>query len=277
MMGRLLLFDLRRAFLSREFACALAFGLAIAALHVAAVPWPYAFAEVWQMWREGVGGVYPPALQNSWLGQTPQSVFTALFYYALPLLACIPYGASLCSDISSGHAAQAMTRSSRGAFVASRAVAAFVSAGVVVSVPLALDFLATACLVPDLPPEPAAMTFAVGADAMLADLFYASPGAYTAVFLVLAFVLAGFSGLASVAVGFLVRKPVIAVLAPFAFCMAAQFALQDTPLEGYAPVNAVLPYQPGTADFPTVLVLLACTFAALALFSRFESGRYEGL
>lgn len=276
-MKRVLKMELSRAFASRAFVIALAIGIVLAVIHVISVPFQYGSADIWTRWRSGMGGAYPPSLYSSWIGQTPFSVLTAIFYYSVPLLACVPFADSLCTDLWSRYAIHSISRSGKMHYFASKALAVALSSGAVVLIPLALNFFLAACFVPALSPEPAAGTFFVAPSALLADLYYAHPLLHVAVFLVIACLFAGAFGQISLAVSFFVTNRYVVVLLPFAGCMALNFALQGTFLAGFSPVNMMLPYQPFPSILWVVLLIMAALWGAAVLVMWLKGRAYEDI
>ncbi|MCL2826166.1 MAG: hypothetical protein FWD72_02040 [Eggerthellaceae bacterium] len=267
--------ELHRAFFNRMFVLSLLVAMAIAVAHVLLVGMPYGVSEIWGAWRSGSKGVYPPSLYNTWIGQTGYSVLTVAFYYAIPLLCCIPFTDSLAADMTTKYISQAITRSSRARFFGSKLCAAALSSGCIALVPLVANVVLTACFVPALVPEPAAGTFFVAPSTMLPDLFYSAPAAYIAFFIALTFLSCCTFGIMAIACSFFIRNRFVVVLIPFALCMAAQFATQSTLLAGFSPVNALLPYQPYPSLAWAVCLLLLLTLVASSLIIAIKGKGYE--
>lgn len=269
--------ELRCAFLNKLFLAALGAGLFLAVLQFAFVGFAYATSETWNMWREGTGGVYPPSLFSTYMGMTSYSVFTVIFYYLLPVIACIPYGESVCASVERGYASQMVVRSGRLCYFISKAVSAGLAGGAAVTIPLVVNYVLTACFVPALPPEPAAMTFLVPPFSMLADLFYEHPVFYVIVFFGLAFLLAFWAALTSSALGFLMSNKYVVVLVPLAICVVLQFVLQGSAFAGLSPLDAILPYQPYFAKFWHVICVACFAMVLSSGCLVLKSVRYEGL
>ncbi len=271
-MRTILRMEMRRVFESLSFRIALAVGLVLAIGQVVTISVPYGCADIWSSWRNGDGGTFPPSFYTTWIGLTPYSVFTMAYYYAVPLLACLPAADSLCSDIHSGYALCALARSNRKSYFAGKTAAIALSAVICVDGPLLLNIIATACFVPALPPDPAAGTFFVGSANMLADLYYTEPLAFMAVFVFAAGILAVCCATLSCALSFISSNRFIVMLVPTACCLALQFATQGLPAAGLAPINAICPWQPADAAIwlvaPIGVIALAATLTALVLQGR---------
>lgn len=275
-MKKILLLETRRAFESWGFRISLAVGLVLAIGQVATISAPYGCADIWSSWRNGDGGTFPPSFYATWIGLTPYSVFTMAYYYAVPLLACLPAADSLCSDIHSGYASCELTRSSRKNYFIGKTIAIALSAVICVDVPLLLNIIATACFVPALSPDPAAGTFFVGSANMLANVYYAEPLAFMAIFVFAAGILAAICATLSCALSFVLSNRFVVMLAPTACCLFIQFATQGLPAAGLAPINAICPWQPADAAIwcvaPLGFIALAATWTTFVLQGR----NYEG-
>lgn len=274
-MRSVLRLELLRAFGNRTFVLVLAVGILLAVVHVALVPFQYAFADIWTYWRQGFGGTYPPSLYSSWIGQTPYSVVTIIFFHSLPLLACIPFADSLCSDLTSRYALQLISRSGRTAYFIAKPIAVALSSGAVALIPLLLNILLTACCVPALPPEPAAGTSLVSSSSMLASVYYDFPLAHIAAFVLIACLLSAAFGLFSTATSFFTTNRFIVVLLPFAICVALNFIMQGTVLAGFSPINIMLPYQPFPSILWVVVLIILLLWAVPVVVLRLRGRMFE--
>ncbi|AEB06499.1 hypothetical protein Corgl_0380 [Coriobacterium glomerans PW2] len=275
-MRSILALELKRAFGGAPFVLALIIGIGLSVANIALVAAPYALSEMWAGWRDGAQGC-PPSFFGTWMGQTPFTITTSIFYYALPLLACIPYATSLHADLSSHFATQLLVRKGRANYFAAKASATFLAAGLVSILPLVVNIIGVACLVPQYAPEPTAGIYAVSASSMLGELFYISPWVHISVFLMLTFIMAGLLGMVSVALSFFVRNGFAVLLAPFALCVVIQLVAQNTVFEGFSPLNMIMPAQP----FPAVLWIVALEMGicavALVVALAVRGFRYEEL
>lgn len=276
-MRNMFAFELRRAFTGAPFLLALAVGLILAVANIVLVAAPSALSNGYGQLVDGAVGMNPPSLFGNWIGLTPGTITTAIFYYVVPLIACMPFAASLCSDLDSRYASQVIVREGRGRYFIAKTTTVFLISGVVVIVPLVVNIVTAACLLPQIPPDPTTRLYAVMANSMLAGLFFACPWGYISLFLVLTFIGAGIFGLASSVLAFFVRNVFIVLLVPFAFCAMAQLVTQGTFLAGFAPLNVLLPAQP----FPSIFWIVACamglTLVVLVAVVLFSGMRYEEL
>lgn len=267
--------ELRRAFKNKLFIAALAIGVALAIAQLVTVVVPYGLSDAWAFWREGSKGAYPNSLFNSWMGATSYSIWSVLYFFVLPLTACLPYADSLYTDVRSGYAANVVSRGGVGRYFRAKVIAVFLTAGTVGVVPQLINLLGTVLLVPVLQPEPTAGTFFVGSGAMLADLFYSEPWLYTAFFMVLCFVVCGLMACSCLVFSYLVANRFMVLVAPFLVCAIAFFALGG--LAGYSPINLLNPAQFNTVQLSIVLVVYGALTLIEAAFLVWKCRRFEAL
>lgn len=267
--------ELRRAFKNKLFIAALVIGIVLAIAQLVTVVVPYGLGDEWAFWRTGSKGSYPHSLFNSWMGATPFSLWSVLYFFVLPLTACLPYADSLYTDVRSGYAANVVTRGGAARYFRAKVIAVFLTAGAVGVVPQLVNLLGTALLVPVLQPEPTAGTFFVAPSAMLADLFYSSPWLYTILFMVLCFVVCGLVACSCLVFSYLVANRFMVLVAPFLVCAIAFFALGG--LAGYSPINLLNPAQVDIVELTVVLVVYGALALVEAAFIVWKCRRFEAL
>ena len=136
--------ELKKAFRTKGFYIALVVGLLISLYHTVWI-YRYAYApnnaeyeevaEAGEMDKE-YGYWYEIGVLDGWLGTELQSPCNQLFYLLLPFLAVLPYGSQLFSEWNNGYAGQMIIRCGRRRYLTARGIAAFVSGGCVIAIPL---------------------------------------------------------------------------------------------------------------------------------------------
>ena len=140
------------------------------------------------------GSNYDPAWQsaslyNCWIGGESFTLSFSVYFFVFPLLAALPYGWSLQQDIRSGY----MT----------------------VTIPLVLNFIATAMILPAVMPDRAYPFFSVGQSDFLGDMYYGQPMLYFAIYLAIIFVECGLIAGLALVIGYFAKYKVVCVLIPF--------------------------------------------------------------
>lgn len=251
-MSGILKFELRRAFINRMFLIALLIGLSIALSHI--VLWVIPNALAWEtLWIEygHSKGAYPHSLYNTWMGLQGYVVQAPMYFFILPLLACIPVGAAFFTDRVTGYAKMVVTRVEMGKYYQAKAISVFLSAGTVCMLPLLVGFFLTALFFPAIIPEPTAGTFPIGEGSMWVDLYYAHPLLYVLLYLFLIFFYSGLIGAFAMVFSYVAANRVFAMLAPFVVCTFANFVLTALPGDFYklSPIRFLQPTQPGFTSF----------------------------
>ena len=267
--------ELKRAFANKLFVVALFIGIALAVGQIITVVVPYALGGDWAVWRAGLKGAYPNSLFDSWMGATPFSIWSVLYFFVLPLIVCLPYADSFYTDVKSGYAANVVSRGGVGRYFLGKTFAVFLAAGLVGVVPQLVNLLATTLFLPVFQPEPTAGTFFVAPSAMLADLFYSSPWLYTAFFMALCFAVCGLVACSCLVFSYLVANRFMVLVAPFLVCAIAFFALGG--LAGYSPINLLNPAQVYSVQLPIALAILGAVALLETVFLAWRCRNFEAL
>ena len=189
-MSGILRTQLWRAFHSSGFRFSLGMGMILVGWHYMQHVLPS--VGHLELWRENPGqGFYPPSVFNRWIGLDFFSLQAFLLFFLVPVLAALPFSASLQEDLKTGAAKNILLRCSRRQYLLAKYLAVFLSAGTVVLILLLVSLAITAATLPSLPPVPSTFTFSVGANSMWSKLFYTAPYLYVAGYLALIFVFSG--------------------------------------------------------------------------------------
>lgn len=266
-------YELRRALSGYEFRVALCVALGLATLQLCFVPLQYCTADAWAQWRSGANGM-PPTVWASWMGGTPQSIWSVLFYYLSPLLCCAPFASSGCADLNGGLAPVLATRSSAGSYARAKLVASCASGAVVFIVPQVMNLLATMLLVPLVQPDPVTMLFPITSRTAGAELYYTSPLCYTLLFLAIGTAYVCLLNCLCAACSYRIRSRLAILLLPFLGSLLLSFLLDSVGLACYSPQNILSPYQ----QYPGMSIgaVLACLAAALASVVGYTAAKAPG-
>ena len=90
---------------------------------------------------------------NSWIGGDVGTWSASTFFFLFPMLAVVPYGWSLISELKSGYIKNIFTRMDRRDYLRAKYLAAFLAGGVSVVLPMLMNFLTVACFIPMRMPE----------------------------------------------------------------------------------------------------------------------------
>ena len=177
-------------------------------------------AEAGEMDKE-YGYWYEIGVLGGWLGTELQSPCNQLFYLLLPFLAVLPYGSQLFSEWNNGYAGQMIIRCGRRRYLTARGIAAFVSGGCVIAIPLLVNFLSIACFMPIIVTDPMALQSVVPGRALLGDLVYEAPALYAAWYIFIDFIYGGLFALMALAITQFCNNGFVLTILPLMFncCM----------------------------------------------------------
>lgn len=216
----LLHIEIQRAFKNKGTAIALGTGILIALAHLIhnIPPALEATKTMMNYFNSDKGLLYPRNVFTSWIGGEGYSVESFLFYLALPLIAAIPYSGSLLEDLSSGFAKNICIRVRKQDYLTAKYIAVFIVSGTVAVIPLFLNLLLSAMILPSILPQVADGTF-ITASKVLYHLYGTHPYLYIAIYLIIDFIAAGFLGTVGLVMSFYTSNKFIAVSVPFIGCL----------------------------------------------------------
>lgn len=201
-MKKLLKIECKRAFSSKTFYLCLGIGAVLC---------------VWLLWTqimevrefnqlireygmEKVGLYYPRSLYNSFIGLDYAYLPSTILYTILPLLVTLPHAISYYRDKKSGYIKNILVKAKRRDYYTAKYLSVFLSGFAVTLIILFFSLWISALFFPALLPEVTTGTYCpFDSSAMMAELFYSHPLAYTIIYI---FIDAIFLGLiATVALG----------------------------------------------------------------------------
>ncbi|MCI9208755.1 hypothetical protein [Adlercreutzia caecimuris] len=233
--------ELFRAFANRYFLISLGIGVTIAVAHIFQFVIP---DNLEGMQYENLPSVFPNSAFSRWMGAWGYPIHPDLFYFLSPVLATLPFGWSLCSDSKNGYLNQIYTRGRRGRYLAAKALALFVSGGTAVAVPLIVNFVGTACVLPMILPDPVGIGyFMVLPMSFLGELYFENALLYNLAYYGIIFLAGGLMALLAIPLSLPLSNKILAVFAPFAVCtLLAQFTTEG-PYYSFAPTTFMRPGQ----------------------------------
>lgn len=176
------------------------------------------------------GVIFNPAagpradLYHSWIFGEPFSLGAVLYTFLFPVLLSIPYGWSYCEERSTGYIRNMVVKSGKREFFVAKYIATFLAGGVGVILPLIVNFVMVAMMVPARKPMVRYETiYGVFGGSFLSELFYSHPLVYVCVYLFVDFVFAGLLATLSIMVAMKIRWKWVCVLSPFLICMLLDY------------------------------------------------------
>ena len=200
------------------------------------------FLVLWSAWgcyaidvrdRPFVENIFDHAFPQSvlsayryWIVNDVSQSASALFFLLLPLLSCMPYAWSYLQELNNGYASQVIVRSDRTKYFISKVIATAVSGGVVICVPLVVNFFTNACYAPIVTPEiEGAVTFGMFESSLWSWDFYNLPWVYCLKRLGLIFVFSALWSSTVMCLSLWIHRPFVLLVLPYVGLLA--FAVVD--------------------------------------------------
>ncbi|MCR4557291.1 MAG: hypothetical protein K5779_05675 [Saccharofermentans sp.] len=194
-------FELYRAFHSRSFVISLLIGSVICALDL------ITFCVM-----VGPGGRY---LVQAWIGTDYLFAYNQMFYFLLPVLASLPYGGSLYTDVKNGYDKNICVKASRLNYAFAKSVSVFLSGFVSVCLPLVVNLFIAAGMYSNYVPERLnATSIALDDIYLFAAIFDKNPAIYCLVYILVDSLFAGAMALTSLSLTVKVKSSFTAVVTP---------------------------------------------------------------
>lgn len=165
------------------------------------------------------------SLYNSWIGGDYSSLGSICFFYLLPLLAAFPYGWGYLEEHKSGYVKNMVIRGGKTEYFICKYIAVFIAGGLVILVPLILNYLTVAMFVPAYQPEAHySMYLGISYGTMWSHLFYTYPVLYDILYILMDFVFAGLFACMSLAVSMVVKNKIAVLLLPYFMILTLHYS-----------------------------------------------------
>lgn len=184
-MKKILSFEWYRAIHSKSFSIAILIGVVCAfsqAIH-------YMSSGIVQIFS--VDSDYPMVCWLSYLGRDIQLFYHSLYYMLFPILVVVPYAQSYYEDIKSGMSKMVFIKVRRTQYAISKYLVAFLTGGIVMTIPLIISLFIHAGFVPLYPPSEFSLQAVAQDGDMLCNIFYDKPFLYVIVFWIINFLVGG--------------------------------------------------------------------------------------
>ncbi|MBY4797891.1 hypothetical protein K6V98_05945 [Collinsella sp. AGMB00827] len=158
----------------------------------------------------------PDSCYHWWISLDGLQPSSALFFQLMPLLSVIPYAWSSRAELNWGYSAQLYTRTNRSSCACAKGIAVFISSGLIVLIPVVINFLLLACFIPAYQPDVYEMIyFGIAEGDLWSETFYTFPQLYVIGYSILPFIMCGCWGLFVSGLGYFIDNRVILLTAPY--------------------------------------------------------------
>ncbi len=227
----------------------------------------------------GMGNMEGMSVYVNWIGADENQLESVIFWFILPLLAAMPYGGIALSERKNRYQNQILIRCGRKQGGIARYLAAFVSGGMVITLPVIFNFFTAALFMPL--ENPVVTSDCIMMETQFGSLLvYQYPLFFVLLVFLFVFLWGGTFGAMALAVGQWIKNRIFVICFPFAFCLLIEFIFATgvvvTSLEWSPRQLLHLVSIRGTSGFIIVgeiVVLLAFSF----LLYWIKEIQYEGI
>jgi len=215
-MKAMLKMELTRAFRSKGMFFSLTVGCGIAILY-----YIFIVTKVMKGFNNGLDfdkTTYLLSSYNCILGLTFDT-FSYLFSFIVPILAAIPYGASLFLDKKDGYINNILIKTDKKNYFLSKLITLFISGGVVAATPLLLSYVLAIISMPSTRPYVESGFYMIKGTNMFNDIFYSNyTFVYVIIFIIFDFMLFGLVNCLCMVFTYWEDNRFAIVLTPFIIC-----------------------------------------------------------
>lgn len=214
--------------------------------------------------------IYPPTAIRAWMGSDFTSVFVQLLYLLMPVIAVIPFGASLYVENKSGYVKNVYTKTNKRNYLCGKYIVAFISGGFVSALPLIFNYMIWLLFLPNMPEDVRSMQSVVTNKALFATVYSSNPTLYVMLYALLAFVFGGLFATVSVGISKLANNVFMVYLFPFLVNMCAYYLIINTKSLGYVPMSFLNPLFPNTTSLAMIFTTGGIIFVSSVLLAIFN-------
>ncbi len=166
------------------------------------------------------------------------NIYSYALLFVMGIIVVIPYGVSYYTDVKSGYIKQVISRTSMKVYTRAKYIATFLSGGIVIILPIFLEFLLVATMYPiHKPYRPSSIMY--GEETFLIDLYYDYPMIFTMFRLLLVFVVAGLLATMALLVAKYISNYFSIIITPFVFTFILAFCVRITEKAEIAFMNSL--------------------------------------
>lgn len=152
---------------------------------------------------------------NRWIG-TRTDLGSVLFFYLVPLIAVLPCGWNISTEINSGYLKLIVPKVGRQKYFSAKLLAAFLSGGTVIAIILLLGLAIMAALVPAIQPTPYNnMHYWVYHGDLFSSIAFSHPLMYVLIYIIIDFIFAGLFACMSLVVALHSESRIAALVIPY--------------------------------------------------------------
>lgn len=186
-----------------------------------------------------------------------------IFYFILPILAVIPFGGSLYSDMDQGYGRSICIRVSKRKYLIAKYSSVFISGGCSVLFPMILSFAISSAFLPSMLPESSYIYTNIYSAYKFAFIFFTHPYLYIMIYMLIVFVFSGLIATTALTISFFSSKSFLPIIFPFFFYVVISLSAELLDNQRFS-LMTILTTTDAAGDFFTVcldaILLFLLTF-----------------
>ncbi|WP_302669246.1 hypothetical protein [Eubacterium sp. AF15-50] len=195
-----------------------------------------------------------------------------IYIFTIIIFATIPYASTTYSELKKGVVKNIFIRTKRSHYYIAKYIVTFLSGGTIVVVPLLLNTLVTALLLPSIEPDAAMGFYGIDYQCMLVDLFYSNTYLYLILYMLIDFVVFGLLNTLSVTAVWVLNNEFAVLMLPFLVYTGSDLLSQATGYTEIALPTKMYPKQVfpvnGTEILIYIIALLMIAIVSCMALSR---------
>ena len=210
--------------------------------------------------------LYPFSVYGKWIGIDNISVYSSMYYFLLPILIALPFVGTLKEDLRTGYVRNVFIRVDKCSYYIAKFSVNFVVAGMITVIPLILNFILTAMVLPLVKPQSGSFLFPIYQCHFLGDFYYEHPFCYVVIYLILNFIFMGLLSVTGLLAAFFCERVFSAMLTPFMVYLLLYALTQITGWHEVCPFAFLRPGQPITTNIVIVAIEIGLLLGAGGIY-----------
>lgn len=200
-----------------------------------------------------IDGEYPETVFNHWIGLQINGIAN-IYYMVVIGFATLPVGVSYIEEKKNGYFNQLIIRSGRKKVVVSKLIAYVITAFLIAVLPLLLDYMVAAVLLPSIRPISATFLYAIRGDTDLIDLFYKYPTIYLLLYILIDGIGAVVFALLVIPATRFIKNSFASICFPVLLFYILKVFLNFIKLYEYDPLNIFYPAMSDNTDIKNIVL-----------------------
>lgn len=161
---------------------------------------------------------------NNWIGGESSTLAFSVFFFIIPLFSMMAYGWSYCNEMNSGYEKNIVIRIGREKYYLSKYIANFLAGGLMVALPLFINFMMVSSFIPALTPDVSySIYYAINHQHIWSQFFFTKPVLFVGLYLLLDFVIGGLFATLTLLFAYISKNKHATVIAPFLIILGIHY------------------------------------------------------